>query len=121
MENKIWTAFKLNAPTFTRTQMAKLLNCTPLTISNREKKNQYPDPKRSPTSNHRFYTIQDAFLLQYITYRQINISSVAALLWDMGYTDTGLVLPCLEKEIEIFKTSPVLAVNQPQPKVEDYI
>ena len=106
--DKIWAEADYTSPVFTRTQVAKLLNCTPLTIANREKKNIYPDPKRSPTSNHRYYTLQDAFLLQYLTFKQINLSSVASLLWDMGYTVSHKVLPCLEQEVLLFKKNPFL-------------
>lgn len=99
------------APIFTRTQVAQLLNCTPLTIANREKKNIYPEPKRHVSSNHRYYTIQDVFLLQYITFKQINLNSLASLLWDMGYQNSALVLPCLEQEVSIFKQSPIFEVK----------
>lgn len=98
-----WLKAGFLPPTFTRTELAKLLNCTPLTIANREKKNQYPEPKRSSTSNHRLYTIQDVFILQYLTNNQINLSSVASLLWDKGYKRSNNVLPCLESEVAVFK------------------
>lgn len=104
---------KKPAPVFTRTQVAQLLNCTPLTIANREKKNIYPEPKRNVTSNHRYYTLQDVFLLQYITSKQINLNSIASILWDMGYNNSGTTLPCLEHEVKTFKKSPIFEV---QPK-----
>lgn len=109
--DKVWSDAGYPTPTFTRTQVAKLLNCTQLTIANREKKHIYPDPKRSSTSNHRIYTLQDAFLMQYITFKQINLSAVASLLWDKGYTQSGKVLPCIEKEVVLFKQNPSLKEN----------
>lgn len=106
--NEKWTEVGYTSPIFTRTQVAKLLNCTPLTIANREKKEIYPEPKRSKTSLHRVYSLQDAFLLQYITNSQINLSSITSLLWDMGYTNSKDLLKCLELEISLFKSNPLV-------------
>ena len=103
---ELWSQSGFSRPTFSRPQVAKLLNCTALTVANREAKEIYPEPKRHHKSNHRFYTLQDVFLLQYITLKgQINLSSIASLLWDMGYNLTNKVLPCLREEIILFKST----------------
>jgi DNA-binding transcriptional MerR regulator len=99
-----WWDAQFIVPTFTRTEVAQLLNCSPLTISNREKKQIYPEPKRHPTSHHRIYYFQDVLNLQYITNnKQLNISSITSLLWDKGYTNSKLLLPCIQSEVELFK------------------
>ena len=73
-------------PRFTRSEVAKILNCSSLTIYNREKSGKYPQPSRS-NSNYRMYSLEDLFTLQKISYGQIYLSSIFSLLWDKGYTD----------------------------------
>jgi DNA-binding transcriptional MerR regulator len=62
-------------PSFNRSQVAKILNVSTLTIANREKDARYPDPRRD-LNNYRIYTINDILNLQLITYNQIVISII---------------------------------------------
>lgn len=72
---------------FKRSQVAEILNCTPLTIANREKAGIYPEPRRNPKNNYRYYTISDVFELQEISFNQIYFGPLLAVLWDMDYRD----------------------------------
>jgi hypothetical protein len=74
-------------PIFSRSEVAKILNITSLTISNREKFNKYPNPKRD-LNNYRIYTINDIFNLQLITYSHIDPKPIISVLYDKGYSDT---------------------------------
>lgn len=74
-------------PTFTRGDVAKILNVTPLTIANREKSNKYPEPKRD-LNNYRIYTLNDVFNLQLITYGALDPRPIISVLYDKGYRDT---------------------------------
>lgn len=73
-------------PTFTRGDVAKVLNVTPLTIANREKNNKYPDPRRD-LNNYRIYSIDDIFDLQIITYGTLDPRPVISVLYDKGYRE----------------------------------
>jgi len=79
-------------PIFTRGDVAKILNVTPLTIANREKpKNEntpakYPPPKRD-LNNYRIYTLSDLLNLQLLTYGTIDTRPIMSLLYDKGWTD----------------------------------
>lgn len=73
-------------PTFTRGDVAKILNVTPLTIANREEANRYPKPTRD-INNYRIYTINDVLNLQLISFGRINTAPVFSILYDKGYTD----------------------------------
>jgi len=73
-------------PNFTRSEVAEILNVTTLTISNREKGNKYPKPKRD-LNNYRIYTLNDVFNLQLITYNSIDPKPIISILYDKGYND----------------------------------
>jgi len=74
-------------PIFTRSEVAHILNVTTLTISNREKNNKYPAPRRD-LNNYRIYTLNDVFNLQLLTYNSIDPKPIISILYDKGYTDT---------------------------------
>lgn len=95
---------KQNPPLFYRYDVAKILNCTPLTISNREKSKTYPEPTRN-SSNYRIYTIEDILELQYITYKRTYLSPIVAFLWDEGYTDVREVETMVNAAFEAWRNS----------------
>ncbi len=78
---------KTTEPIFTRSEIAQILNVSPLTIANREKNNKYPVPKRDMNS-YRMYTLNDVFNLQLITYNLIDPKPIISILYDKGYRDT---------------------------------
>lgn len=73
-------------PIFTRGDVAKILNVTPLTIANREASKKYPEPKRD-LNNYRLYTLNDIFNLQLITYGMLDPRPIISVLYDKGYRD----------------------------------
>lgn len=73
-------------PVFSRAEVAEILNITTLTISNREKNNKYPKPKRD-INNYRIYTLNDVFNLQLLTYNAIDPKPIVSILYDKGYND----------------------------------
>ncbi len=79
-------------PIFTRGDVAKILNVTPLTIANREKPKKdgspgkYPQPKRD-LNNYRVYTLNDVLNLQRLTYNAIDTRPIMSLLYDKGWRD----------------------------------
>jgi transcriptional regulator with XRE-family HTH domain len=73
-------------PSFTRSEVAEILNVTTLTVSNREKNNKYPQPRRD-LNNYRVYTLNDVFNLQLITYNSIDPKPIISILYDKGYDD----------------------------------
>ena len=83
-------------PTFSRGDVAKILNVTPQTIGNREKKGDYPDPARD-LNNYRTYSIEDVFNLQLISFNFIDPRPVLAMLYDKGYRDKNKVGKLLDK------------------------
>lgn len=72
--------------TFTRSSVARILNCSVLTISNREKRGEYPSPLRGQ-NNYRYYTLDDIFHLQMLTYGKLYVRPLLAELWDKGFKD----------------------------------
>jgi transcriptional regulator with XRE-family HTH domain len=80
------TKYHYSDPIFTRSEVAQILNITTLTVSNREKNNKYPDPKRD-MNNYRIYTLNDVFNLQLITYNAIDPKPIISILYDKGYND----------------------------------
>jgi DNA-binding XRE family transcriptional regulator len=74
-------------PSFNRSEVAKILNISTLTIANREKNNKYPNPRRD-LNNYRIYTINDVFNLQLITYNHIDPKPIISVLYDKGYRDS---------------------------------
>lgn len=78
---------KTNEPIFTRSEIAQILNVSPLTIANREKNSKYPIPRRD-MNGYRIYTLNDIFNLQLITYNLIDPKPIISILYDKGYRDT---------------------------------
>lgn len=74
-------------PLFTRGDVAKILNVTPLTIANREKAKKYPEPKRD-LNNYRIYLLNDVLNLQLLTYNALDPRPIISILYDKGYRDT---------------------------------
>jgi hypothetical protein len=74
-------------PTFNRSEVAKILNISTLTIANREKSNKYPDPKRD-LNNYRIYTINDVLNLQLLTFDHVDPKPIISVLYDKGYKDS---------------------------------
>lgn len=77
---------KKGEPIFTRSDVARILNITPLTIANREKRKQYPEPKRD-LNGYRVYTLNDVLNLQLTTYNKVDTRPIMSLLYDKGYRD----------------------------------
>lgn len=78
-------------PIFTRGEVARILNVTPLTIANREKSREgkpakYPEPKRD-LNNYRIYNLNDVLNLQLLTFSSIDTRPIMTLLYDKGYRD----------------------------------
>lgn len=71
-------------PVFTRGEVAQILNCSPLTMRNREKAGKYPPPKRD-LNNYRLYTLADVLALQELTFDAVNPSVIVSKLYDKGY------------------------------------
>jgi transcriptional regulator with XRE-family HTH domain len=78
---------KTSEPIFTRSELAEILNVSPLTIANREKSKKYPPPKRD-LNKYRIYTLNDVLNLQLITYSYIDPKPIISIMYDKGYKDT---------------------------------
>lgn len=83
-------------PIFTRGEVAKILNVTPQTIVNREKKGLYPNSKRD-VNNYRIYTVGDIFNLQLISSNFIDPRPILAVLYDKGYRDKAKIGKLFDK------------------------
>ena len=83
-------------PAFNRSEVAKILNVTTLTVANREKSNRYPEPKRD-LNNYRIYTINDVLNLQLLTYNHIDPKPIISVLYDKGYRDTKLLAEIIDE------------------------
>jgi DNA-binding transcriptional MerR regulator len=81
---------KLSEPIFTRSELAQILNVSPLTIANREKSNKYPNPKRD-LNKYRIYTLNDVINLQLLTYSYIDPKPIISILYDKGYKDSKVL------------------------------
>ena len=77
---------KPSEPVFTRGDVAKILNCAPLTIANRERDKKYPPPKRD-LNNYRIYTLNDVLNLQMLTFNAVDTRIIMSLLYDKGWRD----------------------------------
>jgi DNA-binding transcriptional MerR regulator len=75
-----------SAPYFSRSDVAKILNCSVLTVRNQESKGSFPEPQRA-ANNYRIYTIADVINLQFIYHKAYNFNAILSILWDKGYTD----------------------------------
>ncbi len=71
---------------FTRSAVARILDCSVLTVANREKRGVYPPPRRG-TNNYRYYTLVDIFELQEISHSATYLKPVLVELYDKGYKD----------------------------------
>lgn len=83
-------------PAFNRSEVAKILNVTTLTVANREKSSRYPEPKRD-LNNYRIYTINDVLNLQLLTYNHIDPKPIISVLYDKGYRDTKLLAEIIDE------------------------
>lgn len=81
---------KISEPIFTRSEVAQILNVSPLTIANREKNKKYPSPKRD-LNKYRIYTLNDVLNLQLITYSYIDPKPIISILYDKGFRDTKML------------------------------
>jgi DNA-binding transcriptional MerR regulator len=81
---------KLSEPIFTRSDLAQILNVSPLTIANREKSKKYPNPKRD-LNKYRIYTLNDVLNLQLLTYSYIDPKPIISILYDKGYKDSKVL------------------------------
>ena len=72
---------KSSTPIFKRSEVAKILNVTTLTVANREDAGRYPAPKRD-LNNYRIYTINDVLNLQLITYDHVDPKPIISVLYD---------------------------------------
>ena len=77
-------------PIFTRSELAQILNVSPLTIANRGKNKKYPNPKRD-LNKYRIYNLNDVLNLQLITYSYIDPKPIISILYDKGYKDSKLL------------------------------
>lgn len=83
-------------PSLNRSEVAKILNVSTLTIANREKNKRYPEPKRD-LNNYRLYTINDVLNLQLITFNHIDPKPIISVLYDKGYRDTKLLAEIIDE------------------------
>jgi len=83
-------------PSFNRSEVAKILNISTLTIANREKGNKYPTPKRD-LNNYRIYTINDVLNLQLLTYNHVDPKPIISVLYDKGYRDTKYLAEIIDE------------------------
>jgi transcriptional regulator with XRE-family HTH domain len=83
-------------PAFNRSEVAKILNVSTLTVANREKSKRYPSPKRD-LNNYRVYTINDVLNLQLLTYNMIDPKPIISVLYDKGYKDTKLLAEIIDE------------------------
>jgi len=81
---------KLSEPIFTRSELAQILNVSPLTVANREKSKKYPSPKRD-LNKYRIYTLNDVLNLQLLTYSYIDPKPIISILYDKGYKDSKVL------------------------------
>lgn len=83
-------------PAFNRSEVAKILNVSTLTVANREKSKRYPSPKRD-LNNYRVYTINDILNLQLLTYNMIDPKPIISVLYDKGYKDTKILAEIIDE------------------------
>ncbi len=87
---------------FTRKSVARILNCTPLTVAHRETRGIYPEPKRTE-SNYRYYRLIDIFALQKKTGDgEIKILPLLSELWDKGIKDPTEAESIIESALKAF-------------------
>ena len=81
---------KVSEPIFTRSDVAQILNVSPLTVANREKTKKYPVPKRD-LNKYRIYNLNDVLNLQLITYSYIDPKPIISILYDKGFKDKKML------------------------------
>ncbi len=89
-------------PKFSRKDVSNILNVTTLTIANREKREQYPAPKRD-LNNYRVYSLRDVIKLQRLTYNAVDFRPIISVLYDKGFTDpkeVSKLLDSVESELK---------------------
>lgn len=91
-------------PTFTRGQLAKILGCSPLTISNQEKKGTFPPPRRK-SNGYRSYSLTDVLLVQLQYLKEIQPAPIYAVLWNMGYTSGPDIKKWIQDSLEEVRLS----------------
>lgn len=85
-------------PLFTRGDLAKVLDVSPLTIANREKAGHYPEATRD-VNGYRIYTLNDILQLQIITFGKIDTRRILDVLYDKGYRDIKQMGIMVEKAL----------------------
>ena len=88
--------FKSSIPLLNRSEVAKILNISTLTVANREKAKRYPNPRRD-LNKYRIYTINDVLNLQLLTYDHIDPKPIISTLYDKGYRDTKLLSQIIDE------------------------
>lgn len=78
--------FVVRDPKFTRREVADILGVSPLTIANREKRGQYPPPRRD-LNNYREYSLREVFNLQILSFGYIDRRPIVSILFDKGFKD----------------------------------
>jgi len=81
---------KVSEPMFTRSDVAQILNVSPLTVANREKTKKYPVPKRD-LNKYRIYNLNDVLNLQLITYSYIDPKPIISIMYDKGFKDKKIL------------------------------
>ena len=81
---------KVSEPIFTRSDVAQILNVSPLTVANREKTKKYPVPKRD-LNKYRIYNLNDVLNLQLITYSYIDPKPIISIMYDKGFKDKKIL------------------------------
>lgn len=81
---------KILEPIFTRSDVAQILNVSPLTVANREKTKKYPVPKRD-LNKYRIYNLNDVLNLQLITYSYIDPKPIISIMYDKGFKDKKIL------------------------------
>lgn len=89
---------------FTRSEVAEILGCTPLTIANREKKLIYPEPQRVASSNFRTYSLVDILYLQMLTFGVIKINHIYSKMYDKGYVHPENATKAMNEALQLLKT-----------------
>lgn len=87
---------KSSIPAFNRSEVAKILNVSTLTIANREKSKRYPAAKRD-LNKYRIYTISDVLNLQLLTYDYVDPKPIISVLYDKGYKDTKVLAEIIDE------------------------
>jgi DNA-binding transcriptional MerR regulator len=87
----------------TRSDVAKILNCSSLTIANREKSGKYPMPLRNTGNGYRCYGLADIFELQVITYGHVAVAPILTIGYDRGFTDVQSLNDQVTKALDIYR------------------